>query len=259
MLESADRVLRVLELFGPGERHLSLSDIAERLNLPRSSVHRLLATLLAHEFIERDPATRRYRLGIRLFEIGSTVIHERGLHAAAHPVVEELALSSGETCHLAVLSGVEAVYVYKIDGASSIIMSSRVGGRAPCYCTSIGKVLIAWGGEEIFRRVIAAGFRAYTPATIMDARRLAAELDQVQRDGYALDMEELERGLRCIAAPIRDHSGRVLATVGLAGPSNRLTEERLRELAGPVTAGAEAISRNLGYVRIDAAAAATGS
>ncbi len=156
------------------------------------------------------------------------------------------------------LSGVEAVYVYKIDGASSIIMSSRVGGRAPCYCTSIGKVLIAWAGEEIFRRVAAAGFHAYTPATIRNARRLVAELDQVQTDGYALDLEEFERGLRCIAAPIRDHSGRVLAAVGLAGPSNRLTDQRLHELVEPVTAGAEAISRNLGYVRVGAAAAAGG-
>lgn len=255
MLESADRVLRVLELFSPAERHLSLSDIADRLSLPRSSVHRLLATLLAHEFIERDPATRRYRLGIRLFEIGSTVIHERGLHSAAHPVVEELALSSGETCHLAVLSGVEAVYVYKIDGASSIIMSSRVGGRAPCYCTSIGKVLIAWAGVELLERVVAAGFHAFTPATIRDADRLVAELERVRREGYALDLEEFERGLRCIAAPVRDHSGRVLAAVGLAGPSNRLTDRRLRELVGPVLAGAETISRNLGYVRFGEAAA----
>jgi DNA-binding IclR family transcriptional regulator len=256
MLESADRALRVLELFNGSQRSLSLSEIADRMSLPKSSVHRLLTTLLAHEFIERDPATRRYRLGIKLFEIGSLVIHARGLHAAAHPVVEQLAVSTGETCHLAVLSGTDAVYVYKIDGASTIIMSSRVGGRAPSHCTSIGKVLIAWAGDEIFQQVARRGFHRYTPNTIVDAARLAAELEQVRLDGYALDREEFQTGLCCIAAPVRDHSGRVLAALGLAGPSNRLTEQRLLELAAPVTNAADALSRNLGYVHLPVVAAA---
>lgn len=255
MLESADRVLRVLELFSASERSLSLSQIADRMALPKSSVHRLLSTLLAHQLIERDAATRRYRLGIKLFEIGSLVIHERGLHAAAHPVVEELALSTGETCHLAVLSGAEAVYVYKIDGPSTVVMSSRVGGRAPSYCTSIGKVLAAWAGEEIFRQIVAGSFHAYTPHTIRDATRLATELERVRRDGYALDREEFQPGLCCIAAPVRDHTGRVVAALGLAGPSSRLTEQRLWELARLLTSGADDISRNLGYVHRPVAAA----
>lgn len=256
MLESADRVLRVMELFNGGERSLSLSEIADRMSLPKSSVHRLLATLLAHGFIERDPFTRRYRLGIKLFEIGSLVIHDRGLHAAAHPVVEELAVSTGETCHLAVLSGTDAVYVYKIDGSATIIMSSRVGGRAPCFCTSIGKALVAWSGEDIFRQVVKRGFQPFTPNTIRDAKRLATELEKVRRDGYALDREEFQPGLTCIAAPVRDHSGRVVAALGLAGPSNRLNRRRLLQLAAPVTGAADALSRNLGYIRLIAVSGA---
>lgn len=257
MLESADRVLRVLELFNAGERNLSLSEIAGRMSLPKSSLHRLLATLLAHGFVERDPSTRRYRLGIRLFEIGSLVIHERGLHAAAHPVVEELAVSTGETCHVAVLSGTDAVYVYKIDGASTIVMSSRVGGRAPCHCTSIGKVLAAWGGMDVFQSIVSNGFQTFTPNTIRDEGRFAAALERVRRDGYALDLEEFQTGLCCVAAPVRDHSGRVLAALGLAGPSSRLSEHRLRELAAPLTSAAEALSRNLGYVKSAVAASAS--
>ncbi|MBO0687591.1 MAG: IclR family transcriptional regulator, partial [Candidatus Dormibacteraeota bacterium] len=135
MLESADRVLRALEAFTTGERDLSLSEVAQRMELPKSSVHRLLATLDSHSFIEQDPVTRRYRLGIRLFEIGSAAIHERGLHSATHPILEQLAITTGETCHLAVLSDSDAVYIYKIDGPSNFSMSSRVGGRAPCHCT----------------------------------------------------------------------------------------------------------------------------
>lgn len=258
MLESADRVLRLLELFRPGERDLTLSEIAERLSLPKSSVHRLLGTLMVHEFIERDAATRRYRLGLRVFEIGSVAIHERGLHKAAHPMVEELAATSGETCHLAVLSGTDAVYVYKIGGARSIIMSSRVGGRAPCYCTSIGKVLIAWSGEELIKRVVSNGFHAYTPNTIASADTLASELEKVRRRGYAVDIEEFERGLRCISAPVRDHTGGVVAALGLAGPASRLTTERLRELVAPVIAAADAVSRSLGNASDRSAIAATG-
>jgi IclR family KDG regulon transcriptional repressor len=248
VLESATRVLRLLEVFRPGERDLSLTEIADRLSLPKSSVHRLLDALIEHDFIERDSASRRYRLGLRVFEIGSTAIHERGLHGAAHPIVERLAVSTNETCHLAVLSGIEAVYVYKIDGGSSIIMSSRVGGRAPCYSTSIGKVLIAWSGDDMFQRIAKSGFQAYTPNTITTASELGAELDKVRRKGYALDIEEFERGLRCVAAPVRDQMGKVVAALGLAGPANRLSSDRLRGLAVPVMAAAEAVSRNLGYI-----------
>jgi DNA-binding IclR family transcriptional regulator len=248
MLESAGRVLKLLELFGPGERDLSLGQISERMALPKSSVHRLLETLMEHEFIERDPITRRYRLGLRVFEIGSVAIHERGLHGAAHPIVEQVALETRETCHLAVLSGTDAVYVYKIDGAASIIMSSRVGGRAPCHCTSIGKVLIAWSGDDILKRVVSAGLRPYTANTITNLKRLGTELDKVRRKGHALDIEEFEKGLRCIAAPVRDQGGNVVAALGIAGPAARLTTDRLRSLAPAVMSAADVVSRNLGYV-----------
>lgn len=237
----------MLEVLSAAGGNLSLTELAERLDLPKSSVHRLLAVLIAHGFVEQDPSTKRYQLGMKVFEIGSTVIHRIGLHQAAHPVLEELAIRTGETCHLAVLSGAEAVYVYKIDGNSSIIMSSRVGKRAPCYCTSIGKVLIAWGGEDLFRRVIWMGLHPYTRHTITRESELAAELERVRQQGYAFDKEEYEDGLRCIAAPIRDHSGRVIAAVGIAGPAWRFSEEQLPGLAEIVSTSAQAISRNLGY------------
>ena len=248
MIESADRVLRVLESFDPGERDVSLGEIAERVALPKSSVHRLLATLIGHGLVERDPATRRYRLGIRLFELGSAAIHERGLHSAAHPALERLSSSTGETCHLAVLSGTEAVYVYKLDGPSSIIMSSRVGGRAPCHATSIGKVLAAWGGEDLFRALSARPLRPYTPNTIATVKAFEAELVRVREQGCALDLEEFEEGLRCVAAPVRDHSARVVAALGVAGPRRRFEDEHLEALVQMVVAAAGDLSRNLGYV-----------
>lgn len=246
--ESAHRVLRVLEAFGAAQTDLSLTELAGRLDLPKSSVHRLLAVLLDAGFVEQHSVTKRYRLGMRLFEIGSTVIHRRGLHEAAHPVLEELAVSTGETCHLAVLSGAEVVYVYKIDGTSSFHMSSRVGGRAPCYCTSIGKVLMAWGGDELLRRVVWAGLHPHTHHTITREAELVVELERVRSQGYALDREELQEGLRCIAAPIRDHSGRVVASVGVAAPAQRLPDPEIPRSVDLVVKAAGAISRNLGYL-----------
>lgn len=248
MVESADRVLRVLQAFEPGERDVSLGEIAERVGLPKSSVHRLLATLIGHHFVERDPETRRYRLGIRLFELGSAAIHERGLHSAAHPALEQLSASTGETCHLAVLSGTEAVYVYKLDGPSSIIMSSRVGGRAPAHATSIGKVLTAWAGEDLFRVLRSRPLRPYTAHTITTVKAFEAELGRVREQGYALDLEEFEEGLRCIAAPVRDHSSRVVAALGIAGPRRRFEDEQLDGLVQIVVKAAGTLSRNLGYV-----------
>jgi DNA-binding IclR family transcriptional regulator len=248
MVEAADRVLRLLEAFGPHERDISLGDLAQRVRLPKSSVHRLLVTLIAHGYAERDPSTRRYRLGVRLFELGSTVIHERGLHSAAHPVLEELSASTGETCHLAILSGLEAVYVYKVDGQSSIIMSSRVGGRAPCHATSIGKVLMAWAGDDQLRQLRDQRHHAYTQRTITSAPALDVELARVREQGYSLDLEELEEGLRCVAAPVRDSSGRVVAALGLAGPRRRFQDQHLPELATAVVRAAGVLSRNLGYV-----------
>jgi DNA-binding IclR family transcriptional regulator len=259
MVESADRVLRVLESFQPSERDVSLGAIAERVSLPKSSVHRLLVTLIGHGFVERDPNTRRYRLGIRLFELGSAAIHERGLHSAAHPALEQLSIGTGETCHLAVLSGTEAVYVYKIDGPSSIIMSSRVGGRAPCHATSIGKVLTAWAEEGLLRVLGSQPLRRYTPSTIVTMGEFEAELERVRENGYALDLDEFEEGLRCIAAPVREHTGRVVAAIGIAGPRRRFDDEQLEGLVRVVVSSAGQLSRNLGHVEQVAAVSAAGA
>ena len=165
-----------------------------------------------------------------------------------------IAALAQERCHLAVLSGAEAVYVYKIDGSSNFSMTSRVGGRAPCHATSIGKVLMAWAGPDLLRVVVAAGLPPHTRHTLARAADLEAELERVRSQGYALDMEEYEEGLRCAAAPVRDHAGRVVAAIGIAGPSHRLTDETLPQLIPSVTRAANTISRNLGYVSLERAA-----
>ncbi len=229
---SATRILRVLECFLPSDHDLSLSQIAERLSMTKSSIHRALTTLSVHGLVEQDPVTRRYRLGIRLFEIGAAAIHQRGLHGAAHPALVELATATGEACHLAVLSRTEAVYIY----------------RAPIHCTSIGKVLLAWGSTNLLRRLIDGGLRQYTPETITSPTKLAEELERVRAKGYALDDGEYEVGLRCVAAPIRDHAGAVVAAIGIAGPASRLTDDYMVGLVPLVQSAGATVSRSLGYL-----------
>ncbi len=248
MLESADRVLRVLESFTHRDDSLTLTDLSERLRLPKSSVHRLLATLVEHHLVERNPGTRKYRLGLRLFEIGSMALNGRGLQEAAPDVLHDLATETGETCHLGVLSGSEAVYLYKVDGPSSFAMSSRVGRRAPCHATSIGKVLIAWAHDDVIKQVVLMGLRPYTSHTITNSADLRKELSRVREAGYALDLEEYEEGLRCVAAPIRDSGGRVVAAVGIAGPAGRLPDGSLLRLIAPVMNAGASLARNLGYL-----------
>lgn len=245
---SATRILRVLECYLPTDHDLSLSQIAARLSMTKSSVHRALTTLSEHGLVEQDPVTRRYRLGIRLFEIGAAAIHQRGLHGAAHPALVELATATGEACHLAVLSRTEAVYIYKIDGTSNFSMTSRVGGRAPIHCTSIGKVLLAWGSTSLLRRLVDGGLRQYTPETITLPTKLAEELERVRAKGYALDDGEYEVGLRCVAAPIRDHAGAVVAAIGIAGPASRLTDDYMVRLIPLVQNAGATVSRSLGYL-----------
>jgi IclR family transcriptional regulator, KDG regulon repressor len=200
-------LLRVLEVFTAQDQDLALGDIAARVQLPKSSVHRLVATLLAHRFVEQDTPTRRYRLGIRLFELGSAAIHERGLQTAARPVLAHLGAQTGETCHLAVLSGIEAVYVDKIDGPSSIIMSSRVGRRAPSHATSIGKALVAWAEDDTLNQVRNHPMASFTSNTITTIEAWEAELATVRGQGYALDLEEFEEGLCCVAAQYANRVG----------------------------------------------------
>jgi IclR family transcriptional regulator, KDG regulon repressor len=246
-VEAADRVLRILVAF-PSDRDMSLTEVASAVELPKSTVHRLLAVLIGRGFVEQDPATRRYRLGIRLFEIGSVAIQARGLHAVAHDVLQDLTNRTSVTSHLAVLSENSAVYVDKVDGPGSILMSSRIGRRAPLHATSIGKVLAAAGGKEAENRLVRSSLKAWTANTITSAKALREELATVRARGYALDMEEYEEGLRCVAAPVRGQNGAVTAAIGVAASTRYLDGRRFDEIVTMVVDAAADLSRSLGAV-----------
>jgi DNA-binding IclR family transcriptional regulator len=242
-----DRVVDILEAFlwlGP---QLGVSEISRALGLKKATTHRLLASLRRRDFVAQDPVTRRYRLGIKLWELGSRATSQVAWVDRAKPFLQELTDQTGETTHLAVLDDGEVLYIDKVETTRSLRMPSQVGRRLPAHCTGVGKALLAHLPHVDVTSIMARrGMPAHTPRTITDLAALEADLKDVRARGYSIDDEEIEEGLRCIAAPVRDHSGRVVAAVSIAGPASRLPDRELARQGAVVLAGARAISTALG-------------
>jgi IclR family acetate operon transcriptional repressor len=197
--------------------------------------------------LEREPRTQRYRLGLRMFEMGGIVLEQMSLWDEALPYLEGLVTASGETGHLAVLERGEAIYIEKVEARRALRIPSAMGRGYPAHATSLGKVLLSDLGEDDVRTILGAhGMASYTRTTTTDVDRLLAELADIREQGYAVDDEEYDEGLRCVGAPIRDHTGRVVAALGIGGPVTRVTPERVDELARLVIDAADGLSRRLG-------------
>jgi DNA-binding IclR family transcriptional regulator len=247
---SIRRTARLLETIGElGEA--GISDLARRLGWTKSTVHRLAATLEELGYLEQDETTGRYRLGLKLFELGSLVLRQRELRREAAPVMELLMQQTQETVHMAVLderTG-EIVYVHKVEPLQAIRLYTEIGAHHPAYCAATGKVLLAFLPEDRLERLLERlSFQAYTPRTITDPLALRTHLADIRARGYAIDDAEYKPDVRGVAAPVRDHRGQVIAAVNAGGPASRLTLERAHALAPLVQAAAQEISRRLGYL-----------
>jgi DNA-binding IclR family transcriptional regulator len=246
-IQAIERACSILGAFSADRPELGVTELAEILGLHKSTVHRFLVNLERGGLIERLPRSGRYRLGLRLFELGSLVVQQMNLWDEALPFLEALVRDSGETGHLAVLDGGEAIYVERVETRRALRIPSAMGRGYPVHATNLGKVLIAYQSEERVREILAErGMQAFTKKTITDPATLAAELATVRQQGYAIDDEEYDEGLRCIGSPIMDHTGQVVAALGIGGPVTRVTPERVPELAKLVRMAAKGLSRRLG-------------
>lgn len=246
-LSSLDHALVILEAIGRASLPVGLSDIARKIGYPKTTVHRILHTLVRRGFLRKEAQTGRYQLTLKLFEIGSAAVNQLGIKDIAKPHLEALRNLSGETAHLAVMDDDGVFYIDKIESYSSIRMYSYIGRRAPLHCTAVGKALLAYQPSEKIERFLSQGLKAYTRYTTLDKEELMGILSKVRRQGYALDEEELEIGLFCIAAPVKNHLGNVIAAVSISGPGTRLTKSRIRELIPLVVKTGGEISAVLGF------------
>jgi DNA-binding IclR family transcriptional regulator len=246
-LKSLFKLADILDCFSTLDRELSVSEIARRTGMPKSTAHRLADSLKAVGFLEQDGNRDQYRLGLKLFELGSTVLANMPLHREARPFVDSLTKLAGEAVHLCVFDGTHMVTVERAERATSAHNTVTTMEASPCYCTGVGKATLAFQGEAVIEKVIRLGLRPLTRNTIIDPQKLLAELDLTRRRGYAFDDGEHEPGVRCVGAPIRNVAGRVFAAISVTGPARRFPDERIAGLAELVTGHAASISARLGY------------
>ncbi len=275
-IQTVSNALRMLEVFHE-ESEMGVSDLARRLGLHKNNAFRLLATLELAGYIQQTPATELYHLGPRCLELGHAFARSHTLMSQARPILEKLARDAGETAHLGVLSGREVVHLDGVLPEQLVLTGLRVGNRLDAHATALGKTLLAGeianrslglaptetdSGEtpapgSLEAELAGATLARYTEATLADATKLVEELRAVQLQGYATDLEEYSPGLRCVAAPVRDASARVIGALSLSGPAMRLDESALHGAAAQaVIAAAAALSAELGY---DASAALSAS
>jgi DNA-binding IclR family transcriptional regulator len=249
ILKSVEKALQLLEAFSINHPELSVSELEVRLSLPKVSIYRFLRVLLKRGFLTQNPQTRKYRLGIKVFELGSLVLRNMELRKAAFPLIEELAQHSGETVHLGILDGKEAVSIEGAESGHSLRISLPIGKRVYLHSTGIGKAILAFlQNEEIEEIIQEKGLPRFMENTITDPDVLKKALQLIRERGYAVDNEENEPGVRCVAAPILDSSQHVIASLSISGPSVRITEERIPELATMVIETSHKVSQALGYL-----------
>ncbi len=248
IIQSVAHALDVLEEFRGETDELGVTELSKKLKLHKNNVFRILATLQSRNYIEQNRSNDNYKLGIKCLELGQTFIHQRGLLKQAKVVLKELAETTGETSYLSFLRGNEVVYLDAVEGTSTVRVVSRVGLHMPLHASAAGKALIAFESDEELAKRFSGELKRFTKNTKTALADLIADLQNVRKLGYATDLEEFEDGLRCLAAPIRDYTRKVIGALSVSGPAHRISEERIEGLiAGEVLRHAQALSGRLGY------------
>jgi DNA-binding IclR family transcriptional regulator len=243
-----DRALGILDVLGAEKADCSLTELCAALRLHKSTVHRLVMVLERHRLVDKSPDTGRYRLGFKLFELGSKAIAALDLREHARPHLNRVLKETEETVHFCILDQGEVLYIEKMEPQRSVRMASSVGRRAPAYCTAVGKAMMAELPEgEVDEIVQRYGLKQITTKTITTAAGLKSNLRIIRARGYAIDNEENEEGVRCIGASVRDYLGRPVAAISVSAPSFRMTKGAIQLIASAVMRGASALSRELGY------------
>ncbi|MEU6675005.1 IclR family transcriptional regulator [Streptomyces sp. NPDC046925] len=249
LVPAVTRALDILELFLEGDGTLSAPEVTRRLQLPRTTVHELLTTLAARSYLVQIPdQTGRYRLGVRAYQLGSRYAEQLDLAAEGQQVAREVAETCDETVHVAVLEGTDVIYIAKVDSTHAVRMVSAAGRKLPAHCTSVGKMLLAsLPPAELEGRLAGHELVAMTQNSITEPDALLAALAGIRERGVAAEHRESNPDVSCVAAPVRDSSGQVVAALSISVPMIRWSEQREDELAELAAKGADDLSERLGH------------
>ncbi len=248
LLGSVRNAARVLRAFSQADQELGVTELAGRLGLTKSTTHRLVATLEAERLLEQNQSTGKYRLGLALYELGTTVTEHVDLHQAALPVLTTLRHNTGEMVHVAVLDGLEVIYVERLESYRLLPVFRQVGHRLPAHWTSSGKMLLAAAPrQEVLRRLNGINLETATERTIDRVDVLIGELDRCAGRGWASNIEEGHLGITSVGAPLRGPGGAVIAAVSIVGASSRIHGDTMHHYVNLVIEAAAVISRRLGY------------
>ncbi|WP_409308091.1 IclR family transcriptional regulator [Pectobacterium sp. B1J-3] len=248
IIQSVERALRILDLFDEYNVEIKITDISTQMGLHKSTLHSLLKTLQVAGYIDQNRENGKYRLGMKLVERGNLVVNSIDIREKARSYLLDLASQTGQTTHLAILDGKEGVYVDKVEGKLAVITFSRIGRRLPIHATAIGKVLLAFNPEnEVNTLLQDYNFTQQTPNTILNKEAYLKELEFVRQNGYALDNQENEQGVRCISVPIRNHAGHIIAAISMSTLTNRVSETEFNDYIELMKTASKALSQRLGY------------
>ncbi|MEK3989721.1 IclR family transcriptional regulator [Robertmurraya sp. FSL R5-0851] len=246
-LSSVKNALRILRSFTMEEPEKKISDLSTTLGINKSTVSRTMATLASEGFVYKDPESRKYRLGLSILSLSGIVNSHMDIYKESQSVLNRLVESIGETAHISVLDSDEVIYLQKVDCHHPVRVLTNVGKRNPPYCTSSGKVLLAYADDQLVDRVIEKGLTRYTKNTITDPSKLRAHLKQIKENGYTFSSEEILEGVNSIAAPVYDYRGKVIAALAVVGPKQRIQANKVPGYTKKVIQAATEISNRMGY------------
>lgn len=248
IVQSVDRTLSILELISDYDEGLGITEIGKKIDLHKSTVHRLLGTLIYKDFVEQDPITNKYRISLKLYELGSKRIKDLDILNVSKPYTKKLMEELNEVVHLVIRDKNDIVYIDKVEADNTIRMASSIGRRSPLYCTSVGKAILAFLEEEEVKEVWEnSDIKALTKNTITDFEEFKEELYKIRKQGYAEDDEENELGVRCIGAPIFNYNNEVEGAISISGPTIRVTKDKVEDISEKVKKYSMLISKSLGY------------
>lgn len=246
-IKSLVKIVAILDCFSTDTRTLSLAEISRLTGYPRSTAHRLLTSMRQVGLLEQDRERERYRLGIRLFTYGNTVLANMELHREARPFARALSRMTGFTVRIAVFGGETAVVIHNEEPDANDRALLDLHENTPLHCTSVGKAILAFQAPNVLDNVLKVPRQRYTDTTITEPAALRTELAEIRACGFAIDNSEHQPGLHCIGAPIRDHAGRVIGGISASASVLRWPEGRERAIAEMVVHHAALISRRLGH------------